>query len=80
MMTPIRIKTLRQSLNLTQSQLAAVIGLAHGSRYIRELEAGTKTPSEPVKRILECIDNNEWPVRYYPPAKSDLGNECALFA
>ena len=64
-MTPATIKQARQSLGLTQSQLAPLLGYADKTR-ISELERGTRQPSESVMRLLQAYLDGyrpaDWPL------------------
>lgn len=67
-MTPEKLKQIRLSAGLTQSQLAKVFGIS-SDRYIRELEAGFSkgkplTPSRPLQMLYEMLDAGELPERY----------------
>ena len=67
-MTPEKLKQIRISAGLTQSQLAKVFGIS-SDRYIRELEAGFSkgkplAPSRPLQMLYEMLDAGELPERY----------------
>ena len=66
-MTPTQIKQIRDKSGLTQAGLARVIGLSgdNAKDTVRSWEDGRRNPSGVVIRVLEMIDNGEWPLRYY---------------
>lgn len=66
-MTPTQIKQIRNKAGLTQAVLARVIGLTgdNAKDTVRSWEDGRRNPSGVVIRVLEMIDNNEWPERYF---------------
>jgi DNA-binding transcriptional regulator YiaG len=53
-MTPDQIKTLRDSLRLTQTGLARVLGLRHKSQ-VAHLESGRTPATGPVLRLLSLL-------------------------
>lgn len=63
-MTPAEIKQARQSLGLTQAQLAAALGYGAAVR-VSELERGARTASATTVRLLRAyIDGyrpDDWP-------------------
>lgn len=63
-MTPAEIKQARQTLGLTQSQIAPLLGYGASTR-ITELESGARTPSAAVMRLLSAyLDGyrpDDWP-------------------
>lgn len=66
-MTPEKIKEIRKSLNMTQSQFGKLIGL-EGDNIdvtVRRWEAGDRQPSSVVIRLLEIIVAGEMPKRYF---------------
>jgi len=64
-MTPAEIKQARQTLGLTQSQLAPLVGYGAPSR-ISEIERGIERPSASVMMLLRIYLRGyrppEWPV------------------
>lgn len=56
-MTPSQFKTDRQSLNLSQSQMAEALRLS-GSRSIRHYEAGSRSISGPISKLMELFTDN----------------------
>ena len=53
-MTPIAIRLLRESLGMTQEDLARYLGFATKGA-VSHLEAGRKRPTGPVLRLLEIL-------------------------
>ena len=66
-MTPNQIKQIRAKAGLTQAGIASVIGLSgdNAKDTVRSWEDGRRNPSGVAIRVLEMIDNGEWPERYY---------------
>lgn len=56
-MTPKEFKQIRESLNLTQRQLAHELDLKpkNGAQYIRMIETGVRVPSDVLLRCLELV-------------------------
>jgi transcriptional regulator with XRE-family HTH domain len=66
---PEHFKMVRQALELTQAEMAAMLG--YGSRVrIAELEAGTRKPNKSVVRLLQAYLNGyrppDWPEKKQP--------------
>jgi DNA-binding transcriptional regulator YiaG len=63
-MTPTELQQARQSLGLTQSQLAPLLGYSNKTR-ISELERGTREPGAAVVRLLQAYLDGyrpaDWP-------------------
>ena len=64
-MTPTELKAIRERYNLTQSDLASLLRLSDG-RTIRRYENGSREISGPVSIILELMDADELPNRFWP--------------
>ena len=52
--TPEEIRGLRESMGLYQKDFAPVIGVTR--EYVVYLEGGDRTPSETLKRLLDCLE------------------------
>jgi DNA-binding transcriptional regulator YiaG len=52
--TPNKIKKLRTALELTQAAFAKHLGIT--TNYVYLLEAGRKSPSETLMKLLECVE------------------------
>ena len=63
------IKAIRLRYRLTQSDLATILRIAD-SRTIRRWESGERPVSGPASIVLEMMDKNELPKRFYPNAAS----------
>ena len=70
-MTPADIRQARQSLGMSQSQLAALLGYGDKTR-ISELETGTRQPGAAVLLLLAAY------LAGYRPAAWPLANTAAL--
>lgn len=69
-MTAGQIKAIRERAGMSASCLAETIGLAAtGGRHIRMMEAGQRSASGPIIRLLEMLDRGEMPARYIAEAK-----------
>ena len=64
-MTPTELKAIRERYGLTQSDLASLLRLSDG-RSIRRYEDGSREISGPVSIILELMDADELPNRFWP--------------
>ena len=53
-MTPEQFKTARKSLGLSQSQMAQALRLA-SSRAVRHYEAGSRSISGPISKLIELF-------------------------
>lgn len=54
-MTPAEIRALRQSLGLTQAEMAAELGLGDGRR-VREIETGARNPGGAMIKLLRALE------------------------
>lgn len=66
-MTPAEFKQARQSLGLSQSELAAALGMgANGDRTVRKWENGERTPNPIAAQVLKWVVSGyfppEWPI------------------
>ena len=65
LMTPERVRSIREALNLTQSELACVMGYSKAVR-VSELERGARKPSPAAERLLNAYAAgyrpNDWPI------------------
>ena len=52
--TPEEIKGFRESKGLYQKDFAALIGVTR--EYVVYLEGGNRTPSDTLKRLLDCLE------------------------
>lgn len=66
-MSPTEIKAIRQRYRLSQSELAALLRISD-LRTIRRWEKGEVPISGPASIILELMDADELPNRFYAPA------------
>ena len=64
-MTPAQFKAIRNRYGLSQSDLASLLRLSDG-RTIRRYEDGSREISGPVSIILELMDADELPNRFWP--------------
>jgi DNA-binding transcriptional regulator YiaG len=64
-MTPTEIKAIRQRYGLSQSELAALLRISD-LRTIRRWEKGEVPVSGPASIVLELMDADELPNRFYP--------------
>jgi putative transcriptional regulator len=64
-MTPTEIKSIRQRYGLSQSELAALLRISD-LRTIRRWEKGEVPVSGPASIVLELMDADELPNRFYP--------------
>lgn len=64
-MTPTEIIAIRNRYGLTQSGLAALLRISD-RRTIRRWESGEIPITGPASIILELMDNDELPNRYWP--------------
>lgn len=55
-MSPIQIKALRESLGMTQTQLAEVCGVSRQAVY--QWEAGTRNPSKGSVMLMRAAENS----------------------
>lgn len=65
-MTPAELTSIRKRLGLTQSGLAAILRISD-LRTVRRWEKGEIPVSGPASIILELMDHDELPNRYYTP-------------
>lgn len=63
-MTGAEFKSIRERFNLTQSELAALLRIAD-LRTVRRWEKGEREISGPVQIIMELMDADELPNRYW---------------
>lgn len=64
-MTPAELKSIRQRFGLSQSELAGVLRISD-LRTIRRWEKGEVPVSGPASILLELMDADELPNRYFP--------------
>lgn len=63
-MTPAEFKAIRERYGLTQTELARVLRISD-IRTIRRWEQGERAISGPVQIIMELMDADELPNRFY---------------
>lgn len=63
-MTPERMKKIRRDLGMSQVEFAKLLRIADG-RSIRRWEHGERQLGGPVTMLLEMIERDELPMRYY---------------
>ena len=59
-MTPNQIKSLRQALGLSRNEFGERLGYEGSNVYetVEKLETGVKTPSGPVRKLLQLLSEN----------------------
>lgn len=73
-MTPARFRSIRETLELTQAELAAVMGYS-GQPSISEIERGLKVPGQ-AARLLEAYLGGWRPTDWPPGRKPAQTKEC----
>jgi len=66
-MTPNRLKTLRETLGLTQTDVAILLGLSavNGRRTVRRWEDGLIPITGPAAIVLQLMETGELPRRFF---------------
>jgi len=59
-LTPDKIKSLRQALGLSRNEFGERLGYEGSNVYetVEKLETGVKTPSGPVRKLLQLLSEN----------------------
>lgn len=64
-MSPTELKAIRQRYGLTQTELADLLRISD-RKTIRRWESGERPVSGPASIVLELMDSDDLPNRYYP--------------